>query len=365
MAISRPQGIPSILGLAQVAFALLPLLWLGTALTHAASAGFEPTPASFPRPSFEGADASQYLLDFWRGTRRGVANRTIAFWGLSDDDPADGVASASLSADGHGVRVARALMEAGVQLRIVSPHLEEQARALKDASGKLVFDDRVTWMGQNAIDSLTGVDGLLLVSEWPEFLAISPTQIAQQMRGRGVFDGREALDATALDAAGLNYYSFAKPGSPPWLDPDFQNYMAHLRESTEEDDAILMLPGTRLGTTSGRARWFLHMNYQLTPRELYLWRPELACGTSGQYRQWVDAYNKAHPWKKMGRPQPGPRELSKLVGNTPARFLNAAESNAAAARKVDSVLFWTHNSDFRVSDWENIPIEKVGAGAQR
>ncbi len=358
MAISRPQGIRSILGMAQVAFALLPIAWMATALVSAASVGFEPTPNSFPRASFEGSDASKYLLDFMRGTRRGVEGRVIAVWGLTDGK------SMPLRADGHGVQVAQALMQAGAKLRIVSPHQVAAAKTLKDKNGQTLFDDRVEWM-PDPLGALKGADSLLLMADWPEFLEITPEQIAERMRGRGIFDGREALSATALDAVGLNYYSFAKPGSPPWLDPDFQAYMTHIRETTDTDDAILMVPGTRLGTTSGRARWFLHMNYQLAPRELFLWQPELGCGTSGQYRQWVDAYNKARPWKGVGRPQPGPRELSQLARNTPIRNLSAAEMTAAEKRGVDSVMFWTHNSDFRIADWENVPFDAVRQGGSR
>ena len=45
----------------------------------------------------------------------------------------------------------------------------------------------------------------MLVTEWPEFIELDWNEVAQAMRGTLVIDGRNALDAEAMQAAGLTY----------------------------------------------------------------------------------------------------------------------------------------------------------------
>jgi UDPglucose 6-dehydrogenase len=48
-------------------------------------------------------------------------------------------------------------------------------------------------------------DAIVLVTEWPEFLALDWPAIASAMAGDVVIDGRNALDGGAVRAAGLVY----------------------------------------------------------------------------------------------------------------------------------------------------------------
>ena len=48
-----------------------------------------------------------------------------------------------------------------------------------------------------------GADAVVLVTEWPEFLALDWNAVAAAMAGDVVIDGRNALDAAAVRAAGL------------------------------------------------------------------------------------------------------------------------------------------------------------------
>jgi UDPglucose 6-dehydrogenase len=54
-------------------------------------------------------------------------------------------------------------------------------------------------------DVIAGADAIVLVTEWPEFLALDWAQVAAAMGGKVVIDGRNALDAAAIRAAGLLY----------------------------------------------------------------------------------------------------------------------------------------------------------------
>ena len=50
-----------------------------------------------------------------------------------------------------------------------------------------------------------GADAIVLVTEWPEFLGLDWSAIAEAMAGNIVIDGRNALDGAAVRAAGLLY----------------------------------------------------------------------------------------------------------------------------------------------------------------
>ena len=57
----------------------------------------------------------------------------------------------------------------------------------------------------SALEALDGVDAAIVVTEWPEFIELDWNVVRERMRGRHVIDGRNALDAGRLAAAGLSY----------------------------------------------------------------------------------------------------------------------------------------------------------------
>jgi UDPglucose 6-dehydrogenase len=63
--------------------------------------------------------------------------------------------------------------------------------------------------------ALVGADAAVLVTEWPEFRQLDWPQLRSMMRGRFVFDGRNALDPTEVTEAGLRYVSFGRGQREP------------------------------------------------------------------------------------------------------------------------------------------------------
>ncbi len=55
------------------------------------------------------------------------------------------------------------------------------------------------------IEAGHGADAVVLATEWPAYVTIDLDALASAMRGRLVVDGRNALDATKVAAAGLRY----------------------------------------------------------------------------------------------------------------------------------------------------------------
>jgi UDPglucose 6-dehydrogenase len=72
-----------------------------------------------------------------------------------------------------------------------------------------VADGRVHLHGVDIVDSalaaLSGADAAVVVTEWPEIVALDWSEAAQVMRTRLVVDGRNALDPDALRELGFSY----------------------------------------------------------------------------------------------------------------------------------------------------------------
>jgi UDPglucose 6-dehydrogenase len=119
----------------------------------------------------------------------GLVGKRIALFGLAFKPNTDDMREAS------SLVLSARLNADGAEVVAYDPVAEEQARAL--VSG-ISFAD-------SPLAAASGVDAVVLVTEWPEFLELDWSEVAEAMRGNLVIDGRNALDADALEAAGLAY----------------------------------------------------------------------------------------------------------------------------------------------------------------
>ncbi|HEX4484299.1 MAG TPA: UDP-glucose/GDP-mannose dehydrogenase family protein [Solirubrobacteraceae bacterium] len=119
----------------------------------------------------------------------GLVGKRIALFGLAFKPNTDDMREAS------SLVLSARLNADGADVVAYDPVAEEQARAL--VSG-ISFAD-------SPLAAASGVDAVVLVTEWPEFLELDWSEVAGAMRGKLVIDGRNALDADALEAAGLDY----------------------------------------------------------------------------------------------------------------------------------------------------------------
>jgi UDPglucose 6-dehydrogenase len=83
----------------------------------------------------------------------------------------------------------------GAAIRVYDPIAEDEARELI----------RGVHFASDALDAVAGADAVVLVTEWDEFLQLDWNEVAERMAGTLVLDGRNALDAEAVNAAGLVY----------------------------------------------------------------------------------------------------------------------------------------------------------------
>lgn len=210
-----------------------------------------------------------------------------------------------------------------------------------------------------------GADLLCLADPQP-LAQIDWPRLAAALRGRFVADFTTLAPDGAADAAGLEVIAFGRPAWPAWLDPEYLEFVRYVRTTVPEDAGILLVPGLPYRTAASRSRWFLLLNYALAPRRLELWRPELASGYVMQYFAWVDALNAARPWAEAQRIRIPERALTRLEQSPafPTRTLAPEELRAAEAMNAEWVLFYTPNPDFRLVDWELVPLARVRGWSQ-
>src|SRR3954452_23506582 len=118
-----------------------------------------------------------------------LVGKRIALLGLAfkpDTDDMREVSSLVLSAR---------LQAEGAQVSVYDPVAEEEAR--KRVAG-------VQFAG-SALDCVRDADAVVLVTEWQEFKDLDWRAVANAMAGTLLVDGRNALDAEAVQAAGLVY----------------------------------------------------------------------------------------------------------------------------------------------------------------
>jgi UDPglucose 6-dehydrogenase len=119
----------------------------------------------------------------------GLVGKRVALFGLAFKPNTDDMREAS------SLVLSARLNADGAVVVAYDPVAEEQARTL--VSG-------IAFAG-SPLEAARDADAVVLVTEWPEFLALDWQRVAETMQGNLVIDGRNALDPEALRAAGLNY----------------------------------------------------------------------------------------------------------------------------------------------------------------
>jgi UDPglucose 6-dehydrogenase len=119
----------------------------------------------------------------------GLVGKRVALLGLAFKPNTDDMREAS------SLVLAARLNADGATVTAYDPVAEEQARRL--VSGLELAD--------SALGTVADADAVVLVTEWPEFMELDWGQVARAMRGDVVIDGRNALDAGTIRAAGLTY----------------------------------------------------------------------------------------------------------------------------------------------------------------
>ncbi len=131
----------------------------------------------------------------------GLDGKVVALWGLAFKPRTDDVREAP------ALKLITELRQRGAKVRATDPQAIETAKERLEAYGTL---DVVTLV-KNEYEACEGADCLVVATEWNEYRSPDLDRVKGLMRGRWVFDGRNALVPSAVSEAGLNYRGMGRP----------------------------------------------------------------------------------------------------------------------------------------------------------
>jgi UDPglucose 6-dehydrogenase len=129
-----------------------------------------------------------------------VRGKTIALLGLTFKPETDDMR------DAPSLSIAARLAGDGATIRAFDPEGMQQARPL--------LPDGVVYC-RDAFDAAQGADALVVITEWNEFRALSPTRLRGAMRGRVIVDLRNVYDPAAMLQAGFDYQCVGRAERSP------------------------------------------------------------------------------------------------------------------------------------------------------
>jgi len=103
--------------------------------------------------------------------------------------------------DSPALHVAANLHLQGANLRVFDPHANANAAAVYPTLD----------YAQSALEACEGANLVLLLTEWAEFVAIDPAELAEVVETKRIFDARNALDATRWREAGWEFRGLGRP----------------------------------------------------------------------------------------------------------------------------------------------------------
>jgi UDPglucose 6-dehydrogenase len=133
------------------------------------------------------------------GSPEALAGKTIALWGLAFKPNTDDMREAPSR------NLIKALFAAGANVVAYDPVAAAEARRVLTLDhGDAVIDAQLRIV-DSARAAVEGADVLVLVTEWKEFRAPDLAFLAEKLKQKAVFDGRNIYDPEAFAAAGLSY----------------------------------------------------------------------------------------------------------------------------------------------------------------
>jgi len=124
-----------------------------------------------------------------------LKNRTIGIWGLSFKPKTDDIREAS------SIVLIEKLLEAGARVRAYDPAAINETKKLLGNKIEYTSDQ---------YETLIEVDALALMTEWSEFHLPDFSRMAELMKGKVIFDGRNIYDPSELRRLGFLYFGIGR-----------------------------------------------------------------------------------------------------------------------------------------------------------
>ncbi len=126
---------------------------------------------------------------------KNLKGKCLGIWGLAFKPRTDDIREAP------ALTLIDEMLKEEVQLRVHDPEAIANARA--------IYGDRLTYCDR-PYSALEGVDGLAIMTEWPEFRRPDFEVMRRLMREPAIFDGRNLFEPKAMQAVGFTYYAIGR-----------------------------------------------------------------------------------------------------------------------------------------------------------
>ena len=126
---------------------------------------------------------------------KNLKGKCLAVWGLAFKPRTDDIREAP------ALTLIDEMLKEGVQLRVHDPEAI--------ANVKAIYGDKLTYCDR-PYSALEGVDGLAIVTEWPEFRRPDMEVMRRLMREQTIFDGRNLFEPATMKTNGFTYYGIGR-----------------------------------------------------------------------------------------------------------------------------------------------------------
>ena len=124
-----------------------------------------------------------------------LKDKTIAIWGLSFKPKTDDIRESS------ALYLIGKLLKEGVKIRVYDPAAIEETK--KQLGESVVY-------GTDQYDALIGANALVLMTEWAEFHLPDFGKMAEVMKEKVIFDGRNIYDPAEIKKLGFEYFGIGR-----------------------------------------------------------------------------------------------------------------------------------------------------------
>jgi len=137
------------------------------------------------------AQRRQAVTEVLQRRLRDLDGRTVTLLGLAFKPHTDDLR------DAPALDIIRNLCNRGARVKVHDPAAVSRAREECPNIGAGYFDD--------VMEAVRAADALVIVTDWPEYRSLPWTEVRGSMKGNLIYDGRNFLDRSAVEAAGFQY----------------------------------------------------------------------------------------------------------------------------------------------------------------
>jgi UDPglucose 6-dehydrogenase len=124
-----------------------------------------------------------------------LGNLTIGIWGLAFKPQTDDIREAS------AITLIQMLLEKGVRIIAYDPAAMNETRKM--------LGERITY-ASDQYEAVRNIDALAIMTEWAEFRIPDLPKMAETMKQKVIFDGRNIYDPAEIRDAGFSYYGIGR-----------------------------------------------------------------------------------------------------------------------------------------------------------